>query len=538
MKSQNVSSRRWRWLLLAVPAVVAVVVVLTVVPDRETSPSKGVLSGGPLGQPTVPPAEDRDRPAVLAALRQLDPCQLLDLELAKANGNATAATIPSGPHSCLLVPSPDHDPMYTDAEAIEVRVGTSSDQAQRYGGAPMTLGDAKAYRYESNLDYTSRCWAVIPVSFTLAIEVAYESDAGRDVCGILTPYVKAAVTRLREPDRLAMDHRTRTFSAWDGCTFLGVLVGRDGGDYEYEPHGLADPFSGCRTWQPKAMTSGPQFEVGYDDELPVPGGKPRRIGDTTVTLDELDDSCDAAWDNGPSGVRSRWFSRTMFQITAKDCATAVRLATRAIVLSGQQPPNADATPQRPLLYGPDDNDTGSLGACVHFTVAGGNKGCQPYQEVDVPADPAEIMTAGRTNPHLRCAVFKDAVATEFGGQFAPVVWDEWCYFVEPTHLLKIAVSINQFAPGDYGTGYDGYTDRQEITIAGKPAVAYWATDKDSFDIHLSPTGSLTQPGQLTIGLRAGYERGKDSLDEQPTLDPPAAEHAKRAMAQVVQAYFA
>lgn len=206
-----------------------------------------------------------------------------------------------------------------------------------------------------------------------------------------------------------------------------------------------------------------------------------------------------------------------------------------VAVAGQRPADGAAAPQRPLLYGPDDNDTAGRGACVDLAI-GGDDDCEPYQEVDVPADPDEILDA--TNRHVQCAVFKEAVEAEFGAAYRAVTWAVHGFFVAPDHVLEISVNVNPVdAAGDYGRG-GLHSDRRETKIAGQPAVTFWDNNKNSFDIYLSPNGDLSAPGNLHLGLRAMGGRGTDHGAQNATVDRKQAEAAIKVMATVVEKYFA
>jgi hypothetical protein len=60
-----------------------------------------------------------------------------------------------------------------------------------------------------------------------------------------------------------------------------------------------------------------------------------------------------------------------------------------IALAGRRPD--DARPRHPLLFGPNEDDTGSVGAGVHFGTVDGREDCEPCQDVPVADDPGEIV---------------------------------------------------------------------------------------------------------------------------------------------------
>ncbi|PRX45380.1 hypothetical protein B0I33_10943 [Prauserella shujinwangii] len=502
----------------------------------EAAPDGGVSAAVPTETRSARPP-DRDMQAITVALRQLDPCKLLDVQGARSRGAPNAATIATGPHACMMVVHPDYSPA---DENVSVRVGALSDHFSRYSMAPIELNGARAYLYQQGGSARGHCRVDIPVSFTRAIVFEHETYDKRDVCPALRRYAGAAVAKLGSPDSLTIDRDTRPFSQWDGCSFLSQVLGQEADMYTFQPHhadGVADPFSGCATTDKsgKAEATTPELDVRYK-EAPEPSGQAAQIAGKTVYLEQLGPLCEATWNNGPSGVRNKWFATTLFTITTGDCDVAARLAEQAISLAGGKPSHADAQPQRPLLYGPDENDTGSLGACVDFRVTGGNADCEPYQEVPVPEAPDQILKAAGVNRHVQCAVFKEAVQGVFGTAFKPVTWGEHCYFVEPEHVLTIQVNVDpRNVPNDYGNRPDLYLDRQVTDIAGKPAVTYWTKRREHFDIYLSPSGDLSQRGNLHIGIETKRGRGREA--DLPEVTPEQAQQASEVMAHVVQKHF-
>lgn len=206
----------------------------------------------------------------------------------------------------------------------------------------------------------------------------------------------------------------------------------------------------------------------------------------------------------------------------------------AVSVAGRK---SSTKPQRPLVYGPDENDTGAVGACVDFGVTGGLEDCEPYHDVPVPTKPEEIMAAPRVNRNVQCAVFNDAIEAAFGKGFAPITWGAHCYFVDPTHVVAIRVNVDPAnPPSDYGHGRL-YSDRAETTIAGLAAVTFWDERRSEFDIYVSPNNNVGQPGNLHISLDARGGRGKLAADLDATLSAEQVDQATQVMSQVVTRYF-
>ncbi|GAB1515555.1 hypothetical protein JCM33774_75980 [Actinophytocola sp. KF-1] len=528
----------WVWLipLLALVVATAIVVPIALSGGDEASGSGDTAAPAETSMPEetrTPKPEDRDPAAVTVALRRLDPCKLFDLAVARKRQRPNVVTIPSGPHSCFLAPDAD----YTGGGGgIELSVGTLSDQFFRYDGAPFALAGAKAYEYSSIGDSGSSCRVVIPVSSDRAIELYYMELGEADLCPTVRQYAAGTVGKLRNPDALANTDTSRPFSAWDGCSLLRTALGATAGDYVYEPHSHGDHFGGCNAAN-KDRANGyhpANIQVSYDDTAEVTG-KTRTIGGKTVAVTDRSKDCSAHWDHGPTGVANKLWAVTPVAMSAKDCDTLVALVEKVIALAGTKPAD-DAAPQRPLLYGPDENDTASKGACVDLAISGGVADCEPYQEVPVPRGTDAIMAASEVNRNLQCAVFADAVADKFGAEFVPVTWEAHGFFVDSAHTVRIQVNVDDGnAPADYGRG-DLYADREKIEIAGKPAIVFWDADRTVFEIYLSPHDATSERGNLHIAVEMVGGRGKE-FETPPSLPRDKADLATEVMEQVVETYF-
>lgn len=155
----------------------------------------------------------------------------------------------------------------------------------------------------------------------------------------------------------------------------------------------------------------------------------------------------------------------------------------------------------------------------------------------MPENPDDIMAAATANRHTQCAVFKNAVLARFGKQFAPVTWAAHCFFVDPEHTVEINVNVDPInPPSDYGVDPSLWTPPEENEIAGKEAVTFWTTDKNTFEIYLSPHDDVDQRGNLHIRVRMIGSRGKE-IEVSPKLPEDRADLANEVMAEVVETYF-
>ncbi|HET9141794.1 hypothetical protein [Actinophytocola sp.] len=533
--------------LLVVLTCLAVAGCSVQVDGRPRAAGEETAAGGsaaPAGEPEkLPRPKDRDLQAVTVALRKLDACGVFDLGAARAAGNPAAAVLPSGPHSCYLVPKANYSP---GDDPVELTVGDGQIDLYRYMGAPVRLAGVDAYEYRES----RACQLHVPVSFTRSLRFRL---AASDACPVVRQVAEASVARLRNPDAITVDPGTRPFAAWDGCVFLAQLLGEDAGRYTFEPDGIRDPFSGCQTAEkrdeqsapkdkPKDKKAGevsrsPDLEVSYDQ---VPGApkQSRQVGGKTVDVGDFGTGCVLTWNQGPSGVGSQWFAAQIFRLGAPDCDSAARLAEQAMLLAGQQPADAAAAPQRPLLYNPDEPQSPSVGACVDFSVPRSELDCEPYHETSVPRGADQIMAAASANRNVQCAVFGDAVKAQLGPTFQAMTWGAHCFFVESGHTLQIQVNVDaDNAPGDYGDRPDLWVDRRETTVEGLPAISFWDKSRSVFDLYLSPHGDLSRKGNLHIQVEARGGRGNGDGPPQTKLDPAKAEAATKVMTDVVRRHF-
>ncbi|RBM17941.1 hypothetical protein DI005_20645 [Prauserella sp. PE36] len=514
------------------------IVPLTLTGDDTPEASTAAVESSRAEAPDVPEETrtprppDRDLAAVTAALRAIDPCQLIDPGLTKEAD--AGVVVPAGPHACTMVLK--EDPR-RHGEVIEARVGVVSTHAERFRAAPQTIAGAKAYQFQEVDEYASLCTVTIPVSHARAIEMIYEVPwHDTDTCSVATRFANAAVEKLRQPDSVAFTGQRPPFAGWDGCSLLARLLGDKAASQTLTPTGLYDPFAGCETpLEKNAEAAHVSLEMHYGTTDLILGD-PRQVGDITLFVHDTANYCKVSWIT-PSGTGVEDFAHVIFEIQAKECDTATPLAQQAIGLIDAHPEGPATAPQRPLLYGPDERDTEAVGACVDLGVLGGLEDCEPYQEVTLPERPDEILAAARTSRHVQCGVFLDAVRAVLGDTFQPVTWGQHCFFVNPEHTLEVLVNVDPSnSPAPYGSNSSIHTDRHKIEIAGKAAITYWNHSRDSYDIYLSPHDDLGAAGNLHIGLRARHPRGVDNIDP-PEVPAQAVDDATAIMTQVVQTFF-
>ncbi|GLY64362.1 hypothetical protein Atai01_09810 [Amycolatopsis taiwanensis] len=494
----------------------------------QASPKAGGHGWFPHGVVPEPGPPDRDREAVIAALRALDACALLDLDYAKSHRNPNAVTIPTGPHSCSLVADANWSPGYS---RLSLAVGADNDFEGRFSEKPIALGGAKAYEIDQGDDSLPDCVLDLPVSYTLSIELKTDASAG---CQLVEDYGAATVAKLADPDARGVDTAKRPLSAWDGCAFLTSLYGPDLDGYRLTPNSRSsDPFSGCESSNERGKT-GPSLKVTYDKWAPKRTDQLIRIAGKDAAVRGGAGTCTVSWHQGGSSSPNEWFGSVIFELADADCVTAERHAAEAVELAERAPEGSASRPQRPLLYGPDDNDTGRIGACADLF----NSPCAPYQGGVTVAPTFEAAAAdSQADQAVQCEAFSEAVKSAYGSSFSPVIWGTHCMFVEPTHDMLVYVDIDgKNVPADYGTDPSLWADRQVKPIDGKQSVTFWDTRRSEYDVYYSPYGDISRPGNLHIHLAADHPRGVRGTST-ATLEPARAELAERVITLVDRKYF-
>jgi hypothetical protein len=441
--------------------------------------------------------KDRDERAVLAALRGLDPCELLRTAARATPGYPRNVRLTATrPTSCVVGGDPA-----ADVPTVAVQVDELATD-KRVTLASATLGGAKGH-----LEQRAVCDVYLPVSFRLALRFTVDGPA--DPCERGTPLVEAAARVLAGP------RAARTTPRWDACLLLGVATG---GTATEEKGGLVT--DGCRTTD-AAM----EVELGY---ATTASGTPDRIGSTDVRL-RPGTPCEVTWAAGPPAERSP--DALAATVRAPSCPAAKQLAGAAITALAK-PPTTDVSPQWPLLYGPDESDTPLPGACG-FAVPGYENGeyeetCEPYVEVPVPSGRAEILRAAAADLNVTCALAANAVADEFGEQLAPVTMTgkatRECLFVEPPHRYQLAVELS---PGPLRG------DGRRVDVAGHRAVA--DCESESVTCRITVAASTNPDDAGTLDLEIRKRPGAEFVDE--TLSPDIQDKAERVLAGVLRTHF-
>jgi hypothetical protein len=208
-------------------------------------------------------------------------------------------------------------------------------------------------------------------------------------------------------------------------------------------------------------------------------------------------------------------------------------------LAGPAPSNEK--PQRPLLYGANDPDSTAVGACVEFQH--GDNTCAPYQPITLPKSLSQWLAAGNTQPSVACAISVDAVRQVYGDTFKPVLSGDFCYYVEPTHVLLLSFDVSAvYKPGDYGNRPDLYANVQTTTVSGKQAKTFTDSVKGAkpgqpayheYDVYVSPFNDLTRSGMVAASAEATVPRGGEVGGP---YDVSRLHDLDQAMAKVIASY--
>lgn len=263
--------------------------------------------------PTVAIPPNRDNGAVVAALRQINPCALIDPAIASRVGiGAQPVVYANAPHSCTISST-----TLSGADDVSFRLGSRVDHFIKWSSAPITLAGAKAYLLDESLE-RNYCAVFIPVSFEWAIQISTKgrSDGSAiDVCAASTTFAEAAAVKLADPDSLRTDHRILPLSQWDGCSLLATALGEAAGRYTMTLDKGIFGLDGCDA------STGPDRElsvkISYSwDPADGLGANRKLVAGQTVDVAEPTRSgsdssgCRVRWSNGPASTVKHFSDRS------------------------------------------------------------------------------------------------------------------------------------------------------------------------------------------------------------------------------------
>lgn len=482
----------------------------------------------------IPVPQDRDNGAVVAALRGLDACALIDPTIAERVGiGSRPAVYAEAPHACTISSAPS-----SGNDTVTVRLGEDLHHYMKWASAPITLAGAKAYLFDDSLQ-GDNCVVSIPVSFNRAIGIHANGRTGGsadiDLCAAATAFAEAAATKLANPDLLQADRTVLPLSQWDGCSLLATALGDRAGQYTLTLDDGVPSLDGCDASRGDDRELSLKISYTWDPAQYVgPNGK--QLGGRTVDVSEPNEfGCRARWSNGPA-TAIKVFSDQVIEVQAPDCPQAEQLAVAVMSIPSTAAPTAEI--QQLLLYRPDEPDTAATGPCID-DVDGDKPGrCTPYREVSIPRGGRELILAGATDPNVECAVALEPVRAYLGTQMAPTTDGSSCYFLESTHAIRVEVDFSGlYVPDHYGTEADLFQNRKKIDVAGYPAIYFESELRDirtEYHIFASPRYDTSTPGYVRTTLSLELPRGAPSGTRIDTTRVPLLE---KIMADIMSTHF-
>lgn len=381
-----------------------------------------ILAGCTVEEPGLPLVErpatpERDEAAVLAALRQIDACALLDPAAARAPAfPADRPPRPLGPHRCeLTAPGGDR---------VSVRLGTSLTAHDRLGDFyPRPLGGAKAYVERWANRPQTMCFLHLPVSPALSIRFAAFAGAvprSGDLCAAAAAFAGVAAERLARPETLRAG-ADMPMADWDPCAMLATALDDPGYRLTHDAdgdHGV----DGC-------VADPGRPSVGGLVRLTLAYGPPA----DGEAVSEGPGGCTVRWSNGPAGAGTEQINA----LSAPDCARAGQLAAAVLTAPTTAP---SVSPRRPLLYRPDEPDLPVAGACGFYTANPAR--CRSHVPVPAPDVPAMVFRAAAADDDVACTIARDAVREHGLAALRPVTDDAaGCVFVEPARTVRVTVRL-------------------------------------------------------------------------------------------------
>ncbi|WP_410656704.1 hypothetical protein [Amycolatopsis sp. lyj-112] len=217
------------------------------------------------------------------------------------------------------------------------------------------------------------------------------------------------------------------------------------------------------------------------------------------------------------------------QSRSKDCA-----------LLGDFAAAGAAKLSRDLVYPPDGQDSGRVGACANWVSDSKGDNCDPAVDAQVPTGAGQILAAGAADPNFECAVFHGAVKKVFGPDFAPIATPGSCYFVEPRHRLQIeaGATANGGAPGEWLADPNGtFKDHRQTSLSGNPGVTFRSKDDREFSLYVSPLGNLDSRGHVRLRISPQRERGIDDWERSKVVSAVDVARAHAVMELVMATHF-
>ncbi|MGH3912235.1 MAG: hypothetical protein ACRDTC_02305, partial [Pseudonocardiaceae bacterium] len=353
-------------------------------------------------------------------------------------------------------------------------------------------------------------------------------------------FAQAAATKLANPDSLRADRAVRPLSQWDGCSLLATVLGDRTEQYTLELDDGVPGLDGCDA--SKGEDPELSLTMSYNrDPARYAGANRKELGGRTVAVAEPElvgpgrPYCLVSWSNGPASA-IKALSDQVIEVRAPDCPQVEQLA--AAIISGHDTAPPTAAVQQPLLYRPDEPDTAATGPCIDDFDGDKPGRCTPYREVSIPRGGKKIIAAAAADPNVECAVALEPVRAHLGAHLAPITDGSSCYFLEPTHSVRVEVNLSGvYVPDRYGTELDLHRNRKKIDVSGHPAIYFEFELPDirtEYHIFASPGYDTSAPGFIHIMLSLELPRGAPFGAPIDTTRAPLLEEI---MADVMSTHF-
>ncbi|RJQ77801.1 hypothetical protein D5S17_15440 [Pseudonocardiaceae bacterium YIM PH 21723] len=458
---------------------------------------------------------DREQTAVVAAMRELDACALLDDPKAQ----------PQGPHGCEASSA---------SGRLRLRLGYKLSHTTRWAAQPVDAAGMHGYIEETGSGTRQACSGYLPVSFGRSIFVAAD---GNGACDQVKAKLVAVAGKLANPDAVKVNPATRPLAQWDGCSALGVALGDELTKYTLSDLDAVtvDATDGCEArLKGSKVTSQDSLRYNVKYSSPAAASVPLQdIAGKKAFVSNRAGSCSALIDNGPSGVENKVVSVVEISVTAKTCEAMTALAGKIVTTLQGSPPSL-GNPQRPVLIPANQPDEDAPGACVDYR----GTGCTPYDgKAKLPGDKKEALAAANADTRAVCALAEKQVKQAFGDTMRPVIYGDFCVFVEPTHVIEVNVSISdKYPPAEYGKDPKLYKDiKSPVTFGGAQAKSFRSgKDNDTYTIYLSQQGDIAQRGMIGLEARVKAPRGS-AFDAKP--DPARQAPLDKLAEEIAKAYL-
>jgi hypothetical protein len=451
---------------------------------------------GPGEPEPVPVPRDRDEAAVLATLRSLDPCALLDPGAAGTGAlPASLKPVYGGPHGCQLRNA-------DDSAGVYVTVGSPFTPEERLGNVADTVAGATVYSTRV-LKPDDGCDLHVPVSFRYSVRfTAWNANGSHaiDECAVARKLAADAIPQLREPATVTAEPGL-PLAEWDVCAVFRDALDTAAPDVETDHAVGFDAFAGldgCGAVPSAGGDPDVSLRLSYQPPPSTGDGVAKTLaGQEVFETDYGDLGCTVDWSDGPArtgGVHR--VEHQVVQVVGRNCAEGEAITSAVLTTMSGAPPRADRW-TKPLPYRPDEPDQPAAGACAYYTTD--PHACQPYRQVEVPP---ELVAAAEHDGNVTCRLALDAVRTWLGEEPTPVVEPDpaRCLFVTRTGTVWLALTITSdpVAPPS-GEKVD------RLDVLGHPGWLLVDGDSRRGELALHREG----PGTLTFDLVLGPEPGQE-----------------------------